>query len=68
MEVDLSEELVGEWEPLKVTDRMPFRFILPPMPCRGLRNSAPARKLSLLRCQKVQNQTKRIMLSCAIEL
>src|SRR5882757_3343986 len=29
------------------------------MPCSGLRSSAAERKLSVLQCQKVQNQTKR---------
>src|SRR5678816_4367696 len=39
-----------------------------PIPCNGPRNSEPSRKLSLLQCQKVQNQTKRIVLSCACAL
>src|SRR5208337_5327880 len=40
----------------------------PPMPCSGLRNNEPARKLSLLQCQNVQNQTKLMLLSGAPKL
>jgi hypothetical protein len=30
LDADLPEELAANWESLKVTDRMPFRFILRP--------------------------------------
>src|SRR5688572_13567514 len=40
-----------------------------PTPWSGLRNKEPDRKLSLLQCQNVQNQTKRIVFqACRLKL
>jgi hypothetical protein len=35
LDVDLSQDLASSWEALRVTDWMPFRFILRPLPASG---------------------------------
>ena len=35
VDAELSEDLARDWEPLRVTDRMPFRLILRAPPDRG---------------------------------